>query len=98
MEIPRHIIVPIDTFPRHGGLYKILIRIYDSDRTIVKMAADAIGYSQADFVRALIVNGARVILQQMNIPEPVQYAPPQSTRLGTEEINTGDEDDSEYQT
>lgn len=66
----RQIVVNLTSFPLTNGQYKILTRLRGSDKEIVELAHKALDITQADFCRAMMVNGAREVLRQLGIPEP----------------------------
>jgi len=48
-----------------------MLRLRHQDKNTLDLAAKALQLSQADFCRAMVVNGAREVLSQLGILEPV---------------------------
>lgn len=71
-HLPRQVVVDLTNFPVTNGQYKILMRIRGIDKDIVDAANRALGLTQADFCRVMVINGAREVLRQLGIPEPSQ--------------------------
>lgn len=74
------VMVRLNNTPPRGGGYQMMIRIRRDDKAVIERASRALAVSQSDFMRSLCVNGAREVLQQLGIPEPV-YVPPKQESL-----------------
>jgi len=68
----RVVVVNLSSVPRNGGIRQVIVRLQGEDKRELDAASNAIGYSQADFVRACIVNTAKEINKQLGI----EKAPP----------------------
>jgi uncharacterized protein (DUF1778 family) len=58
------VLVSLIEIPEQGNA-KVLIRMSDADRAMVTKAARTIEMSQAKFIRTVIVNAARKVLDEM---------------------------------
>jgi hypothetical protein len=75
------VVVKLDSVPLNSGKYQMLMRLRGDDKLTVDTAAKALGLTQADFVRAVVVNGAREVLSQLGVHAPATrlLEPPQTS-------------------
>lgn len=65
------VLVTLTDVPVNGG-YMLTIRLHKDDKAIIDTACRAIGMSQGQFMRAMLVNGGKSILSELGLRAQIQ--------------------------